>query len=493
MRPQQMSQREQPSDAPALNVRLPGGNILRFHSDFHIGRDPGCEVCIQDAHASRRHAQVAFTRGQWWIRDLQSSNGLFVNDERVEAAPIGDGVAVRLGGGGPVLQIGPGFRSVIPSDEAETQADEDSMVDGYAERYFGSDSDETEGLGGRTMMIRKAFKKVQDKQKRQQRWVVAIVAVLGLGAAGYALHVRSELRKRQQDARRFFYEMKAQDVIIARIQEDLVRTGSTVSPENLTALQDRRRQLELLYEEVASRAYGRRLNERELLILRVTRLLGECEVAAPPDYLREVNRYIEQWRSTPRFETAVKRAQANGYTRTIAAAFMARQLPPQYFYLALQESSFIPTNVGPPTRFGFAKGMWQFIPETGQRYGLKYGPYYRDSRVDPQDERFDWEKATRAAASYIKDIYATDAQASGLLVMASYNWGERRVVERLKKMPMNPRDRNWWTLLAQYPEDVPPETYNYVFHIVAAAVIGENPRLFGFQFDNPLAFTVPSR
>ena len=487
-----MSQREQPSDAPALNVRLPGGHVLRFHSDFHIGRDPGCEVCIPDAHASRRHAQVAFTRGQWWIRDLQSSNGLFVNDERVETAPIGDGVAVRLGGDGPVLQIGPGFRSVVLPDEAETQAEEDLMVDGFAERYFGSDSDETEGLGGRTMMIRKAFKKVQEKQKRQQRWVVAIVAVLGLGAAGYALHVRSELRKRQEDARRFFYEMKAFDVEIAGIQEELARNKS-VSPDRIKSLQSRRHQMEQLYEEVASRLYGRRLSERERLILRVTRLFGECEVAAPQEYLREVNRYIEQWRSTPRFETGVKRAQTNGYTRTIAAAFMARQLPPQYFYLALQESNFIPTNVGPPTRFGFAKGMWQFIPETGQRYGLKSGPYYRDSRVDPQDERFDWEKATRAAASYIKDIYATDAQASGLLVMASYNWGERRVVERLKKMPLNPRERNWWTLLAQYPEDVPPETYNYVFSIVSAAVIGENPRLFGFQFDNPLAFTAPSR
>ena len=290
-------------------------------------------------------------------------------------------------------------------------------------------------------------------------------------------------------AQRFFYEMKAQDVIIARIQEDLVRTGSTVSPENLQTLQDRRRQLEQFYEEVASSAYGQRLNERDRLILRVTRLLGECDVAAPPEYLREVNRYIERWRSTPRLEEAVKRAQQNGYTRTIAAAFMARQLPPQYLYLAMQESGFNPTAVGPATRFGFAKGMWQLIPETGQRYDLKPGPYYRDARVDPADERLDWEKATRAAASYIKDIYATEAQASGLLVMASYNWGQRSVVERLRKMPLNPRERNFWALLAQYPEDVPKEAYDYVFSILSATVIGENPRLFGFQFDNPLAFT----
>ena len=123
--------------------------------------------------------------------------------------------------------------------------------------------------------------------------------------------------------------MKAQDVIIARIQEDLVTTGATITPENLRALQDRRRQLERVYEGVASGAFGGSATERERLILRVTRLLGECDVVAPPDFLREVNRYIERWRSSSRFEEAVKRAQQNGYTKTIAAAFVARQLPPQ--------------------------------------------------------------------------------------------------------------------------------------------------------------------
>ena len=55
-------------------------------------------------------------------------------------------------------------------------------------------------------------------------------------------------------------------------------------------------------------------------------------------------------------------------------------------------------------------------------------------------------------------------------------------------MPANPRERNFWRLLAQYPGDVPPETREYVFRIVAAAAIGENPRLFGFQVDSPLKF-----
>jgi hypothetical protein len=478
--------RDQPSDQPALAVRLPDGSVLRFHSSFYIGRDLDCEVPIEDVHASRRHAQVAFARGQWSIRDLRSSNGLFVEGERVESAPIGDGISVRLGEDGPVLELGPESRFIGAGPErAEEPSDEDS-IDGVAERYFGEGSDDE--VGGRTLMIRKAFKQVQQKQRRQHRWVIAVVALLGLGAAGYAYVAHVELGKQRELATQFFYEMKALDVIIAGVQQDVAASGSPVSGRNVKAYQDRRRQLEQLYEQVAERVYGRRISEKERLILRVTRLLGECEVAAPADYLREVTRYIDGWRSTRRYEQALRRAQEGGYAKKIAAAFMARQLPPQYFYLAMQESDFIPTRSGPPTRWGYAKGMWQFIPETGKRYGLQFGPLFREPRPDPEDERLNWERATTAAASYIKDIYATDAQASGLLVMASYNWGERRVIERLKKMPANPRDRNFWMLLARYPEDVPPETYNYVFSIVSAAVIGENPRLFGFPFDNPLAF-----
>ena len=81
---------------------------------------------------------------------------------------------------------------------------------------------------------------------------------------------------------------------------------------------------------------------------------------------------------------------------------------------------------------GIAKGMWQFIPDTAERFKLTVGPLKAFPRPDPGDERHQWEKATRAAASYIKEIYATDAQASGLLVMASYNWGEGRVIKLLR-------------------------------------------------------------
>src|SRR5271165_7185024 len=55
------------------------------------------------------------------------------------------------------------------------------------------------------------------------------------------------------------------------------------------------------------------------------------------------------------------------------------------------------------------------------------------------------------------------------------------------RAPVNPRERNFWQLLSKHRDKIPKETYDYVFYIVSAAVIGENPRLYGFNFDNPLA------
>jgi len=124
----------------ALVVRLPTGQALRFTSPFHIGRERGCDVEVVDTHVSRRHAEVSRVDGTWIIRDLQSSNGLFVDGRRVETAPIGHGVEVTLGADGPTLRIEPEQLGYAPANRNEEH--EDESLDSYAERYFGSDDDE---------------------------------------------------------------------------------------------------------------------------------------------------------------------------------------------------------------------------------------------------------------------------------------------------------------------------------------------------------------
>lgn len=482
---------------PALRVRTPDGRELRFTQPFDIGRSEDCHLRIDDVHVSRKHVAVSFEKGYWCFRDLHSINGVFVNNARVDEARIDARVQLRLGGvDGPLLTLdveAPAAatmpRGVAPN--VPEHASEAKLVAQYAERYFGSEASD-QPAGQRTLIIRKAFQQVQKRQKRTYGWIVAVLAVAGLSAAAYALYTARQVRQQQALAEDLFYAMKTLDVKVANVEQMLSQSSKPQEQDQMRQYLEQRREMERTYDTFLSglNVYGRGLTEQERLILKVTRAFGECELVAPPEYLTEVSTYIKKWQSSGRYARAVTLAQEKGYSRAIAAEFIGQNLPPQFFYLAMQESDFEPFRSGPPTRFGIAKGMWQFIPETGSRYGLSVGPLSGVPQPDPQDERSDWEKATKAAARYIKDIYSTDAQASGLLVMASYNWGEQRVINLIRRMPANPRERNFWKLLENHRSQVPKETYDYVFYIVSAAVIGENPRLFGFPFDSPLTSLV---
>jgi hypothetical protein len=474
-----------------LLVSLTDGREFRFARTFTIGRGEDCDIRIDDAEVSRKHMTVSCDSGRWSFLD-HSRNGVFLDGERVSTADIGGHLTLTLGSDGPEVSLEPATpgaatRAVSrpPREQDEDRESDTAVVDLYAQRYFGGGGEgDDSDVGQRTMMIRKAFAKVRRQHQRRNNAIIGAALTLALGAGGYAYynHLQlAELRAATQDE---FYEIKEKEVLIAGLEERVAagdQSAVTAKRQLEAARLEQVRRNERAMNELV---YGKNLTESDRLILRVTRRLGECELAAPAGYIREVKAYIASWQSTGRFADALRRAQEYGYVTRISEELLKQDLSPDFFYLAMQESSFNPAAVGPPTRFGIAKGMWQFIPETGRRFGLRIGPLAREPRPDADDDRHDWTQATVAAARYIKEIYTTDAQASGLLVMASYNWGEHRVIDRVRELPSNPRDRNFWKLIERFR--IPDETYKYVFNIVAAAVIGENPRAFGFDFDNPL-------
>lgn len=483
-----------PHDVPVLHVHTPDGRVFRFSTTFQIGRDHDCDVRVNDSHVSRKHVAMSFEKNHWCVRDLNSANGIFVDGRRVESASIDDALSITLGVAGPSLTFeveapGGGTRGRAQAAQTVQQAGEETrLLASYEERYFGSKAG-PERVGGRTMMIRRAFEKVQKKQRRQYWMAIAVAATATVAAIVYAGYKHYQEGKQQEVAQEVFYQMKSLDVELAKLEQRLAPADEQ-GRRQINAFLARRKEAEDWYDRLVSvlNLYDQRLSEEDRLILRVTRVFGECELAAPSAYIKEVKNYINKWKSSGRFVHDLQVAEERGYIKPITSELLSQNLPAQYFYLAMQESNFDPFISGPRTRWGIAKGMWQFIPETGARYGLTIGPLANVPGPDPRDDRQQWQKATRAASLYIKDIYATDAQASGLLVIASYNWGEQRVIDILKTMPENPQERNFWKVLEQHREKVPPQTYDYVFNIVSAAVIGENPRLFGFAFDNPLGF-----
>lgn len=479
---------EWPTLRVALEVAGAETGEFTFRRPFRIGRDDDCEIQIQGPGISRRHAEVRFEGGCWHLLDLDSANGVYFLGRRVTDLPLEGTVTAELGLRDAVLTFTVlGLNEPSAAGAGATVVEKPPSVTEYVQRYFDGNADGP--IGQQTRMIREAFK-VVDKKKRM-RYGIVILAILVVTAAIsiYTYVQHQELQRQKKIAEEIFYNMKSLELEISKMQ---ARVGDTGDPESQNELSGYRRQ-----QDVMLRNYDRFLEEFEFyednhwtpedrVILKIARVFGECELTMPDEFREKVYEYIDKWKTTRRLRQAILRAKENGWDSVVGDTMLKYHLPPQFFFLGLQESSYDPKTIGPKTRFGIAKGIWQFIPATALRYKLQVGPLVELPRFDPRDERFTVEKATDAAARYIRDIYNTEAQASGLLVIASYNWGERNVRNLVRRLPENPRERNFWQLLERYGKKIPKETNDYVFYIVSAAVIGEDPQLFGFDFDNPL-------
>jgi membrane-bound lytic murein transglycosylase D len=159
--------------------------------------------------------------------------------------------------------------------------------------------------------------------------------------------------------------------------------------------------------------------------------------------------------------------RAGRYKELIQRILREEGVPQELIYQAVAESGFQPQAVNGRSGAG---GMWQFMPGTGALYGLQ-----RNSAVD---ERFDPEKATRAYARYMKDMY--NQLGDWYLVMAGYDWGPGAVQHAVSKTGY----ADFWELYRR--NNLPTETKNYVPIILAATIIAKNPEQYGFTDLHPL-------
>lgn len=459
---------------PALLVQMPGeAGVSRFEHSFRVGRASENDLVVDDPAVSQEHLEVVLQSGRWWLRDLNSTNGTLLAGRRVQSAPITAPVRVRLGQAGPALILSP-EGTARDQRPTETLVQTDSAI---VDRYFSKRA--PEDMSQHTANFRRVFMNVHRRTLRKYVVAVAVLAVLGAALSGYAYFQQRQIARQRAAAAELFYAAKAMELEVAQLE---------LSAAERQSYRERRQELDQRYADFLEELgiYSDKTPAEVQLVYRVAHRFGESEANIPKEFVDEVLRYVDRWKQTNRLQSALARDSVANYADRIASIMLDNDMPPDFFYLALQESELNLEAIGPETRFGIAKGMWQFMPATAREYGLKIGPLVGIARHDPLDERHDFEKATQAAARYLRRIYTTDAQASGLLVVASYNWGQSNVLRLIRTLPPNPRQRNFWQLLSQYRDRVPRETYGYVFSIVSAAVIGENPELFGFDFDPPL-------
>lgn len=182
---------------------------------------------------------------------------------------------------------------------------------------------------------------------------------------------------------------------------------------------------------------------------------------------QRVRYYLDYFGGPARERFGIWLGRLQRYEGMIHSRFRLYGLPEDLVYLALIESGYSTTAVSRAN----AVGMWQFIFDTGQRYGLRI-----DSWVDERRDPF---KATDAAARYLADL--KDEFGAWYLAAAAYNGGPTRVTRGLRRLnrESNPSDEVFFALSDR--RYLVRETRDYVPKLIAATMIAKTPGAYGFD------------
>jgi len=164
-------------------------------------------------------------------------------------------------------------------------------------------------------------------------------------------------------------------------------------------------------------------------------------------------------------------ARSGKYLPMISRVLREEGLPHELAYLALIESGFV-TNA---TSIHGAAGLWQFVPATARKYGLRIDGWI--------DERRDPVKSTHAAAAYLKDLH--DYFGRWYLATAAYNAGQGA----LDRAMQNSKTKDFSSLAENVK--LREETRNFVPKFVAVTLIATDPQRYGFEtirYENPLEY-----
>jgi soluble lytic murein transglycosylase-like protein len=312
-------------------------------------------------------------------------------------------------------------------------------------------------------------------RKRTAKIVLTIVllSLVGFGALGFVIW------QQKKQIEEILHKKDGLDKQISKLQ---VAMQIETDPDKLASLEEQLTALTGKAQAAVGELQKKDKSEAEKIeqsgdeldreIRRILAKFNAQTYAVPPIFKQRLKHHIDA--TLRRSNTKQVYARKQKYWPIIIKEFSARGLPDEMAYVAWTESQFDPlaeSSAG-------ARGMWQFIASRARLFEL---------RIDAKrgiDDRTDVLKSTHAAAQYLANLLAEFGEDSFMLAIASYNKGEngmRRVLHEIAQQPGGFRKdkRDFWHLYRL--KKLPEETLEYVPQILAAAIIGNNPKKYGLE------------
>ena len=501
-----------------LSGSLKGQTSASGKSTVRVGRAEDCDLrfdAAKDPKVSGHHAEFLYEDGCWFVVDTGSTNGTLIDGQRVSKARLRQGEEVQLGAGGPLVRVefdaadglGGAMKteavnikdipallskpsidstSQLSAMSAELKQSADTQTANLAELAAKRVAEERRKAGGvssgQTMQIMAStLRQVQQttRSSTRKRWVKVVMGVGG--AALLVVAAMGVVIVRQQ--RQIAGLLKEKERIDKEIESVQVEMQSESDPDRLAALEEKlgalagsaERTIETLGKSDKQKAaeVAEAGDDLDRQIRAILRKFDAQTYAVPPIFKERLKFQIDVLAHSSNLKFIYHRKQR--YWASILREFTALGLPEEMAYIAWAETQFDPTMKSSAG----AAGMWQLSASTARNYGLTV--------EGKNDERYNPEKETKAAAQHLANLLAEYGSDSFMLAMASYNRGEagvRRVLHQVAQEPggFRKEKRDFWHLYRL--KKLPEETREYVPKVLAAAIVSRDAKKYGIDGDD---------
>ena len=511
-----------------------GRKHLLADGGISIGRSSQNTITMHSAEksVSAHHAIFYKTADRVLLQDMESTNGTYVNDQPVKERQLQPGDIVGLGKSGPRLKLivsgkeldtsPPKANQFVSPQSTGLRTKEDEM------RFFTKENENSTGKEdleaitrirlntkpapppGESSQTVEFEKKILHKKmgasdmhdlmkdgkrldkiikrgnlgetqvsmlrtmhganrKMQRQWIMILGAVVLVSVTAIAFFA----------IRTFQYKALVNKGLTLKATLDSYEeriSQANKNPEGnkreldslINALDKAKMQLANVKGTIRESDFGKFYSDPlEKTIDEVLMRFGETNYHIPREMVERVKYHISVY-SGPLHATIAKYiSRKEKYFPMIRTILKENNLPEDLAYVSMLESGFNPRALS----HAGARGMWQFMPETGRRYGLKV--------QDALDERLDPERASQAAAKYFKELIGIfGGRSSVMLAMAAYNAGEGRIVGALRKIDNPMRNRDFWYIYRM--GYLAEETNEYIPRVISLLIISEHPQQYNF-------------